>query len=107
MGEPAQDLPPIDFHLLDKPLEKEEFSVNVDPATGIPRSFRHALAEETPGADLSQDQARGIATAFLLRQGYDLARYETDRNHPEVKGTSRLSPYLHFGCISSRELGIQ
>jgi len=30
---------------------------------------------------------------------YDLARYETDRNHPEVKGTSRLSPYLHFGNI--------
>ncbi|MGZ3459746.1 MAG: type VI secretion system protein IglI family protein, partial [Archangium sp.] len=23
MGEPAQDLPPIDFHLLDKPLEAE------------------------------------------------------------------------------------
>ena len=30
---------------------------------------------------------------------YDLARYETERNHPEVKGTSRLSPYLHFGNI--------
>ena len=30
---------------------------------------------------------------------YDLARYETQRNHPEVKGTSRLSPYLHFGNI--------
>ncbi len=30
----------------------------------------------------------------------DLARYETTRNHPEVKGTSRLSPYLHFGNIS-------
>lgn len=29
-----------------------------------------------------------------------LASYETQRNHPEVKGTSRLSPYLHFGNIS-------
>jgi deoxyribodipyrimidine photo-lyase len=29
-----------------------------------------------------------------------LARYETDRNHPEVDGTSCLSPYLHFGHIS-------
>ncbi len=28
-----------------------------------------------------------------------LAGYETRRNHPEVKGTSRLSPYLHFGHI--------
>jgi deoxyribodipyrimidine photo-lyase len=29
----------------------------------------------------------------------DLARYETARNHPESRGTSRLSPYLHFGNI--------
>ena len=30
---------------------------------------------------------------------HDLAHYETRRNRPEVKGTSRLSPYLHFGNI--------
>jgi deoxyribodipyrimidine photo-lyase len=30
---------------------------------------------------------------------YDLAGYEEQRNHPEEKGTSRLSPYLHFGHI--------
>lgn len=29
-----------------------------------------------------------------------LARYEELRNHPEVKGTSHMSPYLHFGNIS-------
>jgi deoxyribodipyrimidine photo-lyase len=29
----------------------------------------------------------------------DLAAYGEKRNHPEVKGTSRLSPYLHFGNI--------
>lgn len=29
-----------------------------------------------------------------------LARYSKDRNHPEIDGTSRLSPYLHFGHIS-------
>ncbi|HET7103145.1 MAG TPA: hypothetical protein VFI20_03575 [Terracidiphilus sp.] len=28
-----------------------------------------------------------------------LAGYEEQRNHPELKGTSRLSPYLHFGHI--------
>jgi deoxyribodipyrimidine photo-lyase len=32
--------------------------------------------------------------------GHDLAVYEDLRNHPEAKGTSRLSPYLHFGNIS-------
>jgi deoxyribodipyrimidine photo-lyase len=30
----------------------------------------------------------------------DLAAYDQMRNHPEVAGTSRLSPYLHFGNIS-------
>ncbi|MFT4114947.1 deoxyribodipyrimidine photo-lyase [Silvibacterium sp.] len=31
---------------------------------------------------------------------YQLAGYETQRNHPEVDGTSQMSPYLHFGHIS-------
>ncbi len=29
----------------------------------------------------------------------ELKDYEVTRNHPEMKGTSRLSPYLHFGNI--------
>jgi deoxyribodipyrimidine photo-lyase len=29
----------------------------------------------------------------------DLAGYDESRNHPEAAGTSRLSPYLHFGNI--------
>ncbi len=29
----------------------------------------------------------------------DLKDYEETRNHPELQGTSRLSPYLHFGNI--------
>jgi deoxyribodipyrimidine photo-lyase len=30
---------------------------------------------------------------------HELGAYETTRNHPESQGTSRLSPYLHFGNI--------
>ena len=29
----------------------------------------------------------------------ELKDYEVARNHPEVRGTSRLSPYLHFGNV--------
>ncbi len=29
----------------------------------------------------------------------ELRQYEATRNHPELRGTSRLSPYLHFGNI--------
>ena len=32
---------------------------------------------------------------------HDLAAYDEMRNHPESDGTSRLSPYLHFGNISA------
>lgn len=31
-------------------------------------------------------------------------RYASDRNRPDVAGTSRLSPHLHFGEISIREV---
>ena len=37
----------------------------------------------------------------------ELARYEDTRNHPEVKGTSRLSPYLHFGNISPITIALE
>ncbi len=49
------------------------------------------------------DSFRGGTRSAVRRLGeflrLDLARYEETRNHPEVKGTSRLSPYLRFGNI--------
>jgi deoxyribodipyrimidine photo-lyase len=33
-----------------------------------------------------------------------LARYDEDRNRPDLEGSSRLSPHLHFGEISPREV---
>jgi len=35
-----------------------------------------------------------------------LDTYERDRNRPELPGTSQLSPYLHFGHIGPREIGV-
>ena len=35
---------------------------------------------------------------------FKLARYEEDRNHPDRQGGSGLSPWLHFGKISSFEV---
>ncbi len=35
-----------------------------------------------------------------------LDTYDRDRNHPELPGTSQLSPYLHFGHIGPREVGV-
>ncbi len=45
----------------------------------------------------------GTVPAFaLLREfvEHKLRSYGTQRNHPEIDHTSRLSPYLHFGHIS-------
>ena len=49
------------------------------------------------------DSFRGGTRSAVRRLGEflraDLAGYDRNRNHPETSGTSRLSPYLHFGNI--------
>ena len=45
----------------------------------------------------------GTSTALELLGQFVVKKqksYAIDRNHPEIDGTSRLSPYLHFGHIS-------
>jgi deoxyribodipyrimidine photo-lyase len=44
-----------------------------------------------------QGQAHRLLKEFVQRK---LTSYSRDRNHPELDGTSCLSPYLHFGHIS-------
>jgi deoxyribodipyrimidine photo-lyase len=46
--------------------------------------------------------AARLALARFITTG--LAGYDGDRNHPEESGTSRLSPYLHFGQLGPREV---
>jgi len=50
------------------------------------------------------DTFAGGTRAALKRLGefirHNLTGYDKNRNHPEKAGTSRLSPYLHFGNIS-------
>ena len=47
-----------------------------------------------------EDQGEARLEAFLNDQ---FSRYDTDRNHPDFKATSRLSPYLHFGHLSAHQ----
>lgn len=51
----------------------------------------------------------GTAAARRLLRHFvttGLETYDRDRNHPEVDGTSRLSPYLHFGHIGPKEVAL-
>ena len=54
------------------------------------------FADWTPG----EDGARRAMTAFADH----VADYEIDRNLPSIEGSSRLSPHLHFGEVSPREV---
>ncbi len=71
------------------------------------------IASFTAGLkDLDQDigpvSMTGTRKAGLERLddfvGNDLLRYDDDRNDPDKERTSRLSPWLHFGKISSFEV---
>ncbi len=42
------------------------------------------------------ERALAVLADFVTKR---LRNYPKDRNHPELKGTSQLSPYLHFGHI--------
>ena len=47
------------------------------------------------------EQARKTLRTFVSQR---LEHYVDRRNHPDLNGTSRLSPYLHFGHISAHEV---
>ena len=48
-------------------------------------------------------EARRVLKRFIRSR---LDDYERQRNRPECAGTSQLSPYLHFGQIGPREVGV-
>ena len=51
----------------------------------------------------------GSAEALRLLKDFvrhKLQRYTRDRNHPEIEGTTRLSPYLHFGHIGPHTIAL-
>ena len=71
------------------------------PADALPRLGEHGLeADTTDIPSGGTASARGRLDAFL---GAAAHRYHLDRDFPAIAGTSRLSPYLRFGAISSRE----
>ncbi|HEU4534238.1 MAG TPA: deoxyribodipyrimidine photolyase, partial [Polyangiaceae bacterium] len=55
---------------------------------------------ESPGGS---DEARKRLGRFVREL---LSGYPDDHNHPDRAATSRLSPYLHFGHLSAREVAL-
>lgn len=78
-----------------QPASLASFSVKADVTEGWKKLDRTVGAADsfTGGTHAALKRLRSFVE-------HDLQHYEIQRNHPEVDGTSRLSPYLHFGHIS-------
>jgi len=81
------------------PPNKTLDSLTVDQLGLLPEiDWASGLRETwTPGERGAHNRMREF-----LRHG--LANYEHDRDRPDIDGTSRLSPHLHYGEISPRRL---
>ena len=78
-----------------KPRKRlESFSLGQDITAGFSRLNRRIAPVDSfiGGTHAALDRMREFVNL-------ELRNYEVTRNHPEVRGTSRLSPYLHFGNI--------
>jgi membrane protease YdiL (CAAX protease family) len=72
-----------------KSLDQEEVTVSEHPETGKLLGFTHTIPEDRPGADIAEDQARQIASAFAAAQGWDLAAMDLKESSSEKKKARR------------------
>ena len=81
------------------PARLQTLPASADLLDGLPLDRSVAPVEWRGGTR----EARRHLAAFVR---HHLGDYQVQRNHPEVDGTSRLSPYLHFGHIGPREVAL-
>ena len=96
---------------------------NIADPTPLPRELKALAIKESESLDLAQlkllpnnpnwtkdwhkiyevseDKAHDIASDFMQHK---MANYQKARNFPGLDETSKLSPYLHFGLISPRQI---
>jgi len=72
-----------------KSLDQEEVTVSEHPETGKVLGFTHTIPEDRPGADIPEDRARQIASAFAAAQGFELAAMDLKESSSEKKKARR------------------
>jgi deoxyribodipyrimidine photo-lyase len=89
-------------HLWRPPKHLESYPVNQDITAGFTALDRSVEPVDTftGGAHAARERLR----KFISN---DLVGYEHSRGKPEQRGTSRLSPYLHFGHISPLRIALE
>ncbi|MCU0681522.1 MAG: hypothetical protein MUF34_04555 [Polyangiaceae bacterium] len=91
--------PPAGLELPFEPFDVERADL-ASRIAALPIDQSVAAVAESPGGS---DEARRRLERFVRQQ---LSAYPDDHNHPDRAGTSRLSPYLHFGHVSAREVAL-
>lgn len=69
-------------------------ALELEPKTDWPKMMRTKWQPGEAGAQAELKRFLGGA----------IGKYSTDRDRPDIGGTSRLSPHLHFGEISARQV---
>ncbi len=101
-----------------KNLKHQAIATPVSPVSHFPHSPFLATASGIAALRLRPeipDWAGGLCTTWQVGEqaawhrlehflSNALEGYPDDRNRPDVQGTSRLSPHLHFGEISPRQI---
>ena len=109
----GEDLPTIDYSLV-----SQIFAISETPITPYEYLWRISESNEIGISALSVlDIDHSVPPVLGVRGGSRFAKtlwndffenkisnYSTDRNQPEQKGSSGLSPYLHFGHISPHNI---
>lgn len=112
-GRPFQVFTPFWKHCLSKP--DPAAPLPAPPKIKSPAKWPMSLALEELELEPKKEWAGGIRIAWqpgeagamtefqrFVACGFD--NYSGQRNRPDVPGTSRLSPHLHFGEISPRQI---
>lgn len=94
-----EPLPPLDSPKKLKPPQSFPHSLQVDDLGLLPTIHWYGGMEETwqPGEEGAVEHLKRFNKKTVMG-------YKENRDHPDIIGTSRLSPYLHFGEISPRRI---
>ena len=93
----SQDLPIYYWHTRwFRPLQKEEFSAYLSTGGDVV-AYVHSILEDAPGAALSQDEARALAEAYLVKdRGWLLADWEPVTASSEEQPGGRVDHYFEW-----------
>jgi hypothetical protein len=77
-----------------RPLQKEELYLSLMP-DGTVVALTHSILEDAPGADISQEDARAVAEAFLVQdREWDLRDWELISSSTETQPGGRSDHYF-------------